>query len=162
MDYIQLLQQRIQIVNDNVITGLIYDEYFKLEPEIIKLQKEQLDKGIGFDDGFLKSGNSNFKGVYSATTSNFASLDQPYPSLTSKTAGQKYNFVWGGDFMNNFRIKRQNKGLEIYSTGTGSGDKQAFFEGYTNMFGLNSENTSTIESEVLYYVYEKVFTRLYQ
>ena len=63
--------------------------------------------------------------------------------------------------MENFRIKRQNKGIEIYSTGTGSGGKKAFFEDYENMFGLNSENTATVNSEVLLFVLEKIVLKIY-
>jgi len=124
------------------------------------MQRHQIEQGKGFDDNNLDSGSTLFKGEYAPSTSNFASLSGN--SLTSKTAGNKYNFVWTGDFMGNFRMKRQNKGLELFSTGTGSGDKQEFFEGYTNMFGLDTDNTATIESEVMYYVLDKIFTKLYQ
>ena len=160
MDYIQLLQKRIQSLNDNVIEGLIFDEFFNLENEILALQRSQIENHEGFDDRSLE----RFSGEdsrYAYTTQWYADNNRPYPSLTPKRGGDKYNFVWGGDFMGNFRMKRQNKGLELYSTGTGSGGKKAFFEDYENMFGLNSENTATIESEVLYYVFEKVINKLY-
>lgn len=163
MDYIQLLQKRIQSLNESKISNLVYDEYFNLKDEIIRLQIQQIQEHDGFDDGVLKNRIKKFeKGTYSASTQLFADLRNPYPSLTRKPKGELYNFTWSGDFLANFRLKRQNKGLEIYSTGTGSGDKREFFEGYSNMFGLDSENTATIESEVLYYVLEKTLLHLYQ
>jgi len=160
MDYIQLLQKRINGINDNEITGLLFDEFFNMEAKIVELQRLQISKHEGFDDQILE----RFSGEdsrYSYTTQWYADNSRPYPSLMSKPGGSNYNFVWGGDFMNNFRIKRQNKGIEIFSTGTGSGSKKAFFEDYENMFGLNTENTATVNSEVLYYVYEKLLTKIY-
>ena len=157
MDYIQLLQKRINGINDNVISGLLFDEFFNMESKILELQRLQISKHEGFDDQTLHSGL--YKGVYAKSTQSFADMGKP--SLTSKPAGGKYNFVWTGDFMGNMRMKRQNKGLELYSTGTGTGDKKDFFESYDNMFGLNTENTATVNSEVLYYVYEKLLTRIY-
>lgn len=161
MDYIQLLQKRINSISENAIERDIFDEFFKLEKVIVDMQQNQISQHQGFDDRKLErfSGEDS---KYKYTTQWYADNNIPYPSLTSKPGGEDYNFVWGGDFMGNFRMKRQNKGLELYSTGTGSGLKEAFFEDYKNMFGLNSENTATIENEVLFYVFEKTLNNIYK
>lgn len=161
MDYIEILQRRISSINENSISSLIYDEFFNLKDKITTLQIEQIQNHQGFDDARLSrfSGNDS---TYSYFTQWHADNNSPYPSLTSKPSGSDYNFLWSGDFLSNFRLKRQNKGIEIYSTGTGSGGKKEFFEDYENMFGLNTENTATIEDEVLYYVLEKVMKKIYE
>jgi hypothetical protein len=162
MDYIQLLQKRLQGLNDNVISGFVYDEYFKLEDKITELQISQIRNHKGFDDKILNNGYGN---SYAKSTQDYADRQVPYASRTKKTAGNPYNFEWGGDFIDNFSIRKKNKGIEIFSYGalsTVTAGKTEFFQSYDNMFGLNTENTSTIESEVLYYVLEKTFTRLYQ
>jgi len=163
MDYIQLLQQRIQSVNDNVILGLIYDEYFKLEDKITQLQRLQISKHEGFDDKILHS--NLYDGFYAKSTQAFADAENPYASKTSKSRGSAYNFVWGGEFFDGFKIKKEKEGIGLFSSGaysTRSNGKTEFFESYDNMFGLNTENTATIENEVLYYVLEKTFSKLYQ
>lgn len=159
MDYIQLLQRRLERLSESKISNYVFDEFFRLEPKILDLQRNQIENHQGFDDKRLFSW-SHMSGRYSPTTQTFASLASPSP-LTSKPAGEKYNFVWSGDFMSGFDMRKAKDGLEIFSTGTGSGGKQSFFESYANMFGLNSENTETIESEVLYYVLEKTFREVY-
>lgn len=162
MDYVQLLQKRLQTINESNIEKSFFDEFFKLEDVILEMQRTQIDNFKGFDGKRLNNKISLFsKGKYREATQGYADENNPYPSLTGKSKGEDYNFVWGGDFMGNFRMKRQNKGLELFSTGTGSGAKQDFFEGYTNMFGLDKNNTSTIEGEVMYYVLDKILTKLY-
>lgn len=161
MDYIQLLQKRINSISENAIERDIFDEFFKLEKVIVDMQQNQISKHQGFDDTPLQRKSRKIS-RYKSSTQGFADRNDPYPSLLPKRDGDPYNFTWGGDFMSNFRIKRQNKGLELFSTGTGSGLKEAFFEDYKNMFGLNSENTATIENEVLYYVFEKNLNNIYK
>jgi len=39
--------------------------------------------------------------------------------------------------------------LDIFSTGTGSGDKALFFAGYKNLFGLNQNNTEIVNYQII-------------
>lgn len=167
MDYIQELQQRLKQASQEAnIRRLIDDVMFGLAPEIIALNIAQIEAHKGFDDkpmvnNIVKTMGDNkgeplYTGKYSKATSEFSE-----GANTLKTKGKPYNFNWTGDFLGNFNIKAVGKGFATYSTGTGSGDKKEFFEGYNNMFGLDSENTATIESEVEYYVLEKVLSKIY-
>jgi hypothetical protein len=42
------------------------------------------------------------------------------------------------------QLEVTNLEYKIFSTGTGIGDKQAFFDGYKNMFGLNKESRAEL------------------
>lgn len=140
------------------LRGLIDQQIYRLAPEIIRLNIEQIDNHEGFDGKSLENSNPIYDGTYSKMTSAYASVAQPN---APKSAGSPYNFNWTGDFLGNFNLQAVAKGFSIYSTGTGSGDKKAFFEGYKNMFGLTDENISLIEAEVLYYVLEKTLNDVY-
>lgn len=163
MDYIQELQQRLkQASSEANLRKLIDDGFYKVAPDIIALNIEQIEYHQGFDDkpmvNTIKNakGKPKYPGVYSKFTQDYAQ-----GTNTSKSPGKAYDFNWTGDFLGNFNIKAVGKGFATYSTGTGSGDKKEFFEGYNNMFGLNPENTATIESEVEYYVLDKVLSKIY-
>lgn len=160
MDYIQQLQFNLKNQSqEGNIRGLIDDEFFRLADKITELNISQIDAHEGFDDKPLENTNPVYDGVYSKATSAYASMDQ---ANTPKPTGSPYNFNWTGNFLGNFHIKAVAKGFVPYSTGTGGGDKQRFFEGYRNMFGLNTENTSIIETEVLYFVLEKILSKVYE
>lgn len=154
MDYIQLLQKRINGINDNTISALIDEEFWKLKNEIVVLQEQQLMTQKGFDDKKLYS--RDFSGVYSEKTEEIADNEGLF-----KRAGSPYNFKWTDSFVKGLGIQKKHKGWEIFSSGIKEEEKKDFFESYDNMFGLNSDNTATIESEVLYYVFEKIVNRLY-
>lgn len=167
MDYIQELQQRLtQVSSEGNLRNLIDKGILELRSEIIALNIAQIDQHDGFDDKPMvntikvrrgkRKGELAYKGVYSQATEEFAE-----GANTSKSAGKPYDFNWYGDFLGNFALKAVGKGFATYSTGTGSGTKREFFEGYNNMFGLNTQNTATIESEVEYYVLEKVLSKMY-
>jgi hypothetical protein len=160
MEYLKSLSYRLKKINDNTIRKDVFEEILKLEDKIIGFQKDQIDNHEGFDDKDLKR-ESQEDSLYAPSTQWFADNKRPYPSLTKKPSGERYNFVWGGDFMNNFRIKRQDKGIEIYSTGTGIDDKLRFFEDYKNMFGLNTYHSEIILEEVFYYVMMKNLKNIY-
>lgn len=160
MHYIELMTNRLKKINENTIRRDVFDEIFKLEDKIIDFQIAQIDDHEGSDDNDLsrKSGQDS---LYKKRTQWYADNNIPYPSLTKKQESTRYNFVWGGDFINNFKIKRQNKGIEIYSTGTGAGDKLRFFQDYQNMFGLNTYHSEIILNEVMYYVLIKQLEKIY-
>ena len=164
MDYIQQWQQNLkQASQEGNLRRLIDVEIYRLAPQIIALNIAQIEAHQGFDDKPMvndirirsgkRKGELAFPGTYSEKTQEF--------SGGVKTKGDPYDFNWHGDFLGNFNIKAVGKGFSTYSTGTGSGDKQEFFEGYKNMFGLDTENTATIENEVLYYVLEKSLNQIY-
>ena len=163
MDYIQLLQKRINSISESNIESMLFEEFFNLEDKIADLNLKQIERSKGFDDKELYS--SQFSGYYSETTQGFADRNDPYPSLTKKTGGEKYNFLWSGDFARGFGIRKTKLGIETFSEGAYSSrtlGKTSFFQSYENMFGLNSENTATIENEVLYYVFEKTLNNIYK
>lgn len=160
MDYIELLQKNLnQQSQESNLRKIIDDGFYKYQDNIIKLQINQIDNSLGFNNTVLY--NPLFEGFYQPSTSNYALLGIPSKPLASKIAYNKYNFVWTGDFLSNFKIRAISKGFETYSTGTGSGGKKAFFDGYENMFGLTNENESTIYGEVYMYVMEKVLLNIY-
>jgi hypothetical protein len=163
MDYIQLLQKNLQSLSEGKISDLLFDEIFNLDEEIIKLQSEQIEQSKGYNGKDLY--NPNYaSGTYSENTQWYADNNNPYPSLTRKPKDKKYNFIWGGEFVEGFGLRKEGDGVEIYSEGaysTRTLGKTGFFQGYTNMFGLDEKNTATIESEVLYFVLEKVILKIY-
>ena len=83
MDYIQLLQKRINSISENAIERDIFDEFFKLEKVIVDMQQNQISQHQGFDDRKLErfSGEDS---KYKYTTQWYADNNIPYPSLTSK------------------------------------------------------------------------------
>jgi len=163
VDYIQELQQKLnRLKSEASLRNLIDNGFYQAQPKIVELNIAQIEEHKGFDDKPLVNtikkvnGKPKFPGTYSKFTQEFAE-----GANTSKSAGKPYDFNWYGDFLGNFELKAVGKGFATYSTGTGSGDKKEFFEGYNNMFGLNPENTATIESEVEYYVLEKILSEIY-
>lgn len=164
MYYLELMKKRLEKINDNSIKKDVFEEILKLQDKIVDFQINQIDDHEGSDDKDLerKSGENS---IYKNNTQWYADNETPSPSLTKKKEGERYNFVWGGDFIDNFRIKRQDKGIEIYSTGIGGGedslDKLRFFQDYNNMFGLNSYHSDLILQEVKLYVLLKNIEKIY-
>lgn len=121
-------QERIVLANENKIVSLNVDAF---------------QDGQGSDGKVLKNTNKLFKGVYSLSTQ----LINP-----EKTAGTAYTFLDTGSFISNLQINI-NPNLSkfsIFSTGTGSGDKSIFFAGYTNLFGLDSDNQRILNYDIVY------------
>jgi len=112
------------------------------EDKIISLNVDTFQDGLGSDDKILQNSNPVFKGVYSLST-----------QLTDskKVAGTPYSFMQTGAFLSNMQVDLQPNltKLDIFSTGTGSGDKSLFFSGYNNLFGLNKNNTEIVNYEVI-------------
>ena len=65
--------------------------------------------------------------------------------------GQPYNFTDSGDFFRGFYVEvlPNLTQIEIGSTGTGTGDKDRFIRGYTNIFGLISQNQYKLNYEII-------------
>ena len=121
-------QERIVLANENRIVSLNVDAF---------------QDGLGSDDRILQNTNKVFKGVYSLSTQ----LLDP-----KKVAGTPYNFFETGAFLSNMQIDLQPNltKFDIFSTGTGSGDKALFFKGYNNLFGLNKDNAYIVNYEIVY------------
>lgn len=113
------------------------------EDKIISLNVDAFQDGYGSDGQLLKNSNDRiFKGVYSLSTQ----LTNP-----KKVAGTPYNFFETGAFLSNMQIDLQPNltKFDIFSTGTGSGDKALFFSGYSNLFGLNQNNTEIVNYDII-------------
>lgn len=117
----------------------LFDYIIALKKEFIKLNTEQINDHVNAKGKLLKNKNKKFTGIYTKATEEIAKAANPGP-ITTKKEGQPYNFVWGGDFMNNFYLYKKQGQITIGSTGTGSGDKEEFFRGYEDLFGLTDEN----------------------
>lgn len=121
-------------------------DFFKyirsIEKLFFELNVKQLEDSKGSDNNLLEHKNSDlYTGVYSESTQGFADLDG---ISTKKTAGDPYNFLWSGDFFKGFELYIKNGDLELFSTGTGSGDKADFFQGYEYLFGLTDDNLKEV------------------
>ena len=121
-------QERIVLANEN---------------EIISLNVDTFQDGYGSDGNILKNSNERFKGIYSLSSQ----LLDP-----KKVAGTPYNFFETGAFLSNMQIDLQPNltKFDIFSTGTGSGDKALFFKGYNNLFGLTNENEKIVNYDIIY------------
>ena len=113
------------------------------ENKIVSLNVDAMQDGIGSDGKILKNSNPIFKGVYSLST-----------QLTDskKVAGNPYNFLETGAFLGNMQVNLQPNltKFDIFSTGTGSGDKALFFSGYNNLFGLDKNNAEIVNYDIVY------------
>jgi hypothetical protein len=120
-------QERIIIANEN---------------KIISLNVNAFQDGKGSDGNALKNNNPIFDGVYSLGTQLIKN---------NKRAGDLYDFLDTGDFISNLQIDIQPSltKFDIFSTGTGSGDKSIFFQGYTNLYGLDKANTDIVNYEII-------------
>jgi hypothetical protein len=128
-------QERIVLANENKIVGLNVDAF---------------QDGMGSDDKILN--NPKVSGVYSLSTQ----LIHP-----EKIAGTPYNFFETGNFIRNLQIEVDPSltKFDIFSTGTGSGEKSIFFAGYTNLFGLNKNNTNIVNQDIVYFELMKFIKR---
>lgn len=129
------------------VASKILDEQERIilanESQIISLNVDALQSGKGSDGKVLKNSNTIFKGVYTLATQ---------LSNERKIVGNPYDFLETGAFLGNFQIEMQSNltKFDIFSTGTGSGDKSVFFAGYTNLYGLNKENTDIVNYQIIY------------
>jgi hypothetical protein len=114
----------------------------KNEDKLIDLNVDQIQSGEGNDGKDLNNTDSKFKGYYTLATQ----MINP-----EKTAGSLYTFFDTGNFLGNFNTQILNDltKVDIFSTGTGSGQKAEFFRGYTNLFGLNPKNERDFNYNIL-------------
>lgn len=121
----------------NYVINNLLDEQEKIiyahEQEFTQMNTAQFEEGMGSDGKILNNTNPIFDGTYSLSTN----LLNP-----SKTAGSLYNFFQTGAFLSGLQLEVRPNAVQfnIFSTGTGSGDKSIFFAGYTNLFGISDTN----------------------
>jgi hypothetical protein len=96
-----------------------------------------MEQGIGSDGNELKNSSGRmYTGRYKLSTQ----LLDP-----TKIAGDLYNFNKTGSMLQNMFVEIKKDGFEIGSTGTGSGNKKGFFDGYNGkLFGLNEKDQEKV------------------
>lgn len=138
--------KRAENLSPERVTKQLFQEIRRIEDFLIDLNILQIQEHKDSFDNTLENSNQFYTGFYSQATAAIAQRENP---RKPKTAGQPYNFEWSGDFIDSFLIDIQNETISLNSTGTGSGDKAFFFEGYTNLFGLTDDNLSKVVKEKL-------------
>lgn len=129
------VQKKAKNLTPQKITRDLFLFIKSIEKEIFDLNVKQLENAENANDGDLINKDKSFSGVYSQL-----SEDLGHEAILPKKAGELYNFGWSGDFLGNFKMDLFSDRVEVYSTGEGSGEKQAFFNGYESLYGLNSES----------------------
>lgn len=112
-----------------------------IEREIFDLNIKQIEKAEDAKGLPLVNKDTTFDGVYSKLTEDIAAVENP---VLPKKEGELYNFAWTGDFLSGFDMNVFNDHVEIFSTGEGSGEKKAFFDGYQSLYGLTPESIKII------------------
>lgn len=133
----------------NFVAAGMLDEQERIvlanETKIVRLNSEAFTAGLGSDGNLLN--NLSKSPVFSGRYTLFTQMLNP-----RKVAGSLYDFMETGDFLSNMRLEIQPSltKFDIYSTGTGGGDKSIFFSSYTNLFGLDPFNTDVLNYEIIY------------
>ncbi len=108
---------------------------YRNEDKITTLNKMQFIDGFGSDDKELFNRNPVFTGFY----------------RSGEMRGKRYDFFDTGKFYQGLHIKLFNEtSLSIFSTGINTTpDKYDFFQGYTNLFGLDTESMRILQYEII-------------
>ena len=130
------------------VKGYVDDIAMQKEDEIIKLNVTQMQSGLGTNDQRLQYPFEDYSGKY---TKRAVAESLKKPTVLPKSVGAFYNFGASGDFLSNFkvRITKENK-LEVYSTGTGTGNKNTLLTRTQYMYGLNAEDTRKLNYQIIY------------
>jgi hypothetical protein len=134
--------RKVQFVRDNILNET-ENSVARNENKIINLNVNQFENSIGTDGLMLKNKSSVFSGVYSL----FTQMINPL-----KIAGDPYTFFDTGDFLGSFQVDMSSDLTKVLitNTGTGSGDKKSFFDGYQNkLIGLTKENAFKLNYEII-------------
>lgn len=161
MDYLEEYQQSLRR-EIKTLQAKANDAIIENAQQIIDMNIEQIDNHIGSDGIMLKNTDRRFKGTYTQLTAEFALAGIPSYPQAPKLEGEPYNWVWEGDFVSGFTMEQKGDDFRLYSTGTGSGAKAKFFEGYRNLYGLTDENESIIFDEVKAFVMYKTLNNLWK
>ena len=141
MQTIDTYLKSAQLVRDSILDETERIVYAK-ENEIANLNIFQIENSKGSDGRPLINRNKIFTGFYSPSTQ----LINP-----KKIAYTPYDFFETGNFLGNFQVDVDASltKISINSTGTGGGEKASFFKGYANLFGLDTQNQSKLNYEII-------------
>lgn len=106
---------------------------FAREKEITNLNKLQFIDGYGSDDKDLFNSQRQYKGIYS-------------PNYKKQGL---YDFFETGTFINGLYVNYKDNKVSIDSKGKGTGEKSLFFAGYSNLFGLDTQNQSKLNYQII-------------
>lgn len=135
------LQKRVKGIKPSQVRRDFFRYIRAIEKKFFDLNIEQIEDSKDAKGKLLEHKNSRFSGVYTQLTDDIAKNENP---LAEKKAGEPYNFLWTGDFLKGFELFVKNGSLELFSTGTGNGDKADFFDGYEHLFGLTDESLKEV------------------
>lgn len=142
-------------LNPSTVSKALFQEIRKIEQVLINLNKDQIKDHEDSYSKALKNSNDLYTGVYQPLTVEIAKLSNP---KAPKELGKPYNFLWEGDFLENFEVKISNETISLNSTGTGAGGKAAFFAGYKEIFGLTDESLQKVIDENLLPFFMEYYT----
>jgi len=131
-DYIQ----KAKSVRDSIL-----DEQERIvmanELRIIKMNTKKIEDGKGSDGGDLINTNRKFTGIYK--------------NVSGQTKSGLYDFFETGAFFTGFQVDLNSPltKANVFSTGTGSGEKADFFKGYKNIFGLDSQQQIELNYNII-------------
>lgn len=125
---------------DYVLANILDEQeriIYKNEDKIIALNTSQFEQGMGSDGKDLFNKDNKYTGIYK--------------NVPGQTKSGLYNFYLTGDFLRGLQLEIRPNLVEfdIFSTGTGSGDKSIFFAGYTNLFGLDKNNNYELNYKII-------------
>ena len=142
----QQAKQRAENLSPANVSKALFNEIRRIEQDFFNLNIGQIEESEDSFGEILNNKDKRFGGVYTEATEEIAKLENP---VAPKKAGEPYNFLWTGDFLSGFELTISGETASLKSTGTGSGDKKAFFDGYENLFGLTDESLNRVISEKL-------------
>lgn len=145
MDF-QKAKSKAERLRPAIVSKALFQEIRRIEDDLIELNIEQIEDHTDSFGRALENANKRYNGVYSEATEEISKLENP---IAPKRAGEPYNFLWTGDFLSGFELRIENETVSLRSTGTGTGDKQLFFSGYKNLFGLTDESLNKVVNESL-------------
>lgn len=136
--------RKLELLRDN-LESEVNKIVKKYEKDIINLNALQMEEGMGADGLGLVNENPIFTGRYQLLTQLLSD-----DAIAPKTAGERYNFVWHGDFMSGMYVYFEPNGqYKIFSNGMGTGSKLDFFKGYKNLFGLNEHSRKLLREKIM-------------
>ena len=141
-DYIKNLEKLISLIPDEVENIVL-----KKKDVIINMNFTNIEEGVDSEGKVLRNTNKKYKGTYTKATEQLSKM--PPRPLLPKSAGSLFNFVNTGDFAMGMDVIFNKNKVNIFSTGTGSGDKKDFFDGYKNLFGLTKEQQLELNYEII-------------
>jgi len=111
----------------------------KNKKEIIKLNKDNLDKGLNSEDLLV--------GSYSTYTQAWA-FRKGKEANTLKIAGANYNFNWTGKFIKGIFITYENNKIKFFSKGMGLTSKTRFITN-NNLLGVSKKGAKVINNDII-------------